>query len=300
MIAGSLFSAFTVGLAITLTLPWLANALSSPVKSLMFRPDGHRAAGGRRHVLRQRHRIAGALDKQLPVEAGRELVVQHDFDDLRLNLHLARRAILYSVEIELNLVEAIGKIGRLQQRGLPVHVESPLGRQQRLHAGREVAEDVAGIRVGHVRRAALAVRGCVRLHPGRADGAIAFDADSVRDPVRRVNDVVQIETARFESPLEDADQVSLHGVVVPVRLQNHLERLPQRDVFQLTSERPLHVGIGHDAEPGVANEHEQQVGDRRGLGQRDRDGPRAVEVAALLALVELRDGERAKRRLAHR
>ena len=38
MIAGSLLSAFTVGLAITLTLPWLANAFSSPVKSLMWSP----------------------------------------------------------------------------------------------------------------------------------------------------------------------------------------------------------------------------------------------------------------------
>ncbi len=38
MITGSLFSAFTVGLAITLTVPWLASAVSSPVKSLMCRP----------------------------------------------------------------------------------------------------------------------------------------------------------------------------------------------------------------------------------------------------------------------
>ena len=43
---GSLFSALTVGLAITFTLPWLANALSSPVKSLMFKPTGQGAAAG--------------------------------------------------------------------------------------------------------------------------------------------------------------------------------------------------------------------------------------------------------------
>ena len=36
MMAGSLFSAFTRGLATTFTLPCVANAFSSPVKSLMF------------------------------------------------------------------------------------------------------------------------------------------------------------------------------------------------------------------------------------------------------------------------
>ena len=111
------------------------------------------------------------------------------------------------------------------------------------------------------------------------------------------DDVVQIETAGFEPALEDADEVSLHRVVVAVRLQDHLQRLPQRDVFQLTSERPLHVWIGHHAETGVADEHEQQIGDRRWLRQRDRNGPHAVQVAALLAFVELRDGERTERAL---
>ena len=213
-----------------------------------------------------------------------ELVVQHDLDDFRLNLHLTRRAVLNGVEIELNLVETIGKVGRLQQRGLSVHVEAPFGRQQRLHARCEVAENVAAVGVGHFgraipRRRRDAIRGRQRSGTGAA-----------RD------DVVQIETAGLEPALEDANQVSLHRVVVAVRLQNHLERLTQRDVFQLAAERPLHVGIGHDAQPRVADDHQQQVRDRRRVGERDGDRPRAVEIAALLAFVELRDGERAQRR----
>ena len=94
-----------------------------------------------------------------------------DLDDLRLNLHLARRAILHGVEIELNLVETIGKVGRLQQRGLPVHVESPVRRQQRLHAGGEVAENIAGVGAGHFGRAAL-----------RIAVSCQFDADTCATP----------------------------------------------------------------------------------------------------------------------
>ena len=126
MIIGSLFNAFTVGLAITLTLPWLANAVSSPVKSLMFKPTVIVPPEVGATFWRERYGIAGAIDQELPVDAGRELVVQHDLDDLRLNLDLTHRAVVNRVEIKLDLIETIGKIGRLQQRGFPVHVESPL------------------------------------------------------------------------------------------------------------------------------------------------------------------------------
>ena len=150
MNAGSLFSAFTVGLAITFTLPWLANARQEPAKSFMFRPTVIAPLAVGADVLRERYGIAGALDQQLPVDAGRELVVQRDLDDHRLNLHLTRRAVVNGVEIELNLVEAIGKVGRLQQRGFPVDVESPFGRQECLHAHGEVRENIADVRGGHV------------------------------------------------------------------------------------------------------------------------------------------------------
>ena len=55
IMAGSLLSAFTVGLAITLTVPWLANALSRPVKSLMRRPTVNAPPAGLGDALRQRH-----------------------------------------------------------------------------------------------------------------------------------------------------------------------------------------------------------------------------------------------------
>ena len=57
-----------------------------------------------------------------------------------------------------------------------------------------------------------------------------------------------------------------------MRLQDHVQRLPRRDVVQLASEGSLHVGIRHDAETGVADEHEQQIGDERRFRQRDRTG----------------------------
>ena len=49
------------------------------------------------------------------------------------------------------------------------------------------------------------------------------------------DDVVQIEAAGFEPPLEDANQIALHRVVVAVRLQNHFQRLPQRHVLQIAA-----------------------------------------------------------------
>ena len=73
-----------------------------------------RAGGRRRDVLRQRHRVAGAVNHEVPVDAGREFLAQHDLDHLRLNLHLTGRAILHRVEIQLNLIQPIGIVGRLQ------------------------------------------------------------------------------------------------------------------------------------------------------------------------------------------
>ena len=151
MMAGSLLSAFTVGLASTLTFPWLANAFSRPVKSLMLRPTVMVPPADGDDVLRQRHRVPGALDQQIQLMPAENSSLSVDLDDLGLNLHLARRAVVHRVEIQLNLVEPIGIVGRLQQRRLPIHVEASFRRHQRPHAGRQLGEDIAGVRAGYLR-----------------------------------------------------------------------------------------------------------------------------------------------------
>jgi hypothetical protein len=85
-----------------------------------------------------------------------------------------------------------------------------------------------------------------------------------------------------------------------VRLQDHVERLPWRDVLQLAPECSLHVWIGHDAEPRAANEHEQQIGDERWFSEGDRNRPHVVEIAVQMAFIELRDDERLERALTRR
>ena len=133
-------------------------------------------------------------------------------------------------------------------------------------------------------------------HLGRTTGPC--HAIRRRDRTRRGaarDDIVQIEAAGLQPALEYANQIALHRVVEALRSQNHLERLPQRHVFQLAAKRPEHIRIGHDTEPRVANDHQQKVRDRGWVGERERHRPRAVEIAALLPLVELRDGKRPQR-----
>jgi len=75
------------------------------------------------------------------------------------------------------------------------------------------------------------------------------------------------------------------------RPQNELERLPDRDVFQLADERPIDAGIGNDAQARAADEEQQQVLDRHRLREGEREGA-VVEVGRQLPLIELRQRQR--------
>ena len=298
MIAGSLFSAFTVGLAITFTLPWLANALRSPVKSLMCKPTVIVPPPGRRDGLRQRHGIAGALEQKRPVDAGGELVVQHDLDDLRLNPHLPRRPVVHGVEVQLDLIEPLGIVGRLQQRGLPVHVEAPFGdRSVCTPAARSVKTSAASVSVTSPSCPARSRQSGVHAGAPRADRIRRRQRPRPGAPRHHV---VQVETARFEPTLEDTDQVALHRIVVSVRLQDHVERLPQRHVLQLASECSLTSGsettLRRVSRTSMSSRSVMSVGSATG----DRDRPHVVQIAALRAFIELRHDERPERALTRR
>jgi hypothetical protein len=80
-----------------------------------------------------------------------------------------------------------------------------------------------------------------------------------------------------------------------MRLQDHFERLPQGHVLELAAECALYVGVRHNTQSRISNEHQEQICNWGRIRQRDADRTRVVEVAALLPLIELCHRERSER-----
>jgi hypothetical protein len=94
-----------------------------------------------------------------------------------------------------------------------------------------------------------------------------------------------------------------HDVVLerghePVRLEDEVERLPQRDVLQVAGERAIDVRIQHDAQVRVPHEQQQEFANGNGLGE--AEGERLVHCLRPPAFLDLADGERRKTRLRRR
>ena len=157
------------------------------------------------------------MNHQVPVDAGRKFIVQRHLDHLRLNRDLARRPILHGVEIHRHLVETVGVVADLQQGGLAIEIEFAVGRQQRLHPGGQIGEQIARVGSRHLSGAA-AVHVRAVLIGGAGDARTGRRRNRRRGGERSrarpaSDDVVQVVDARFNAPLEDTDQIPLHRVV---------------------------------------------------------------------------------------
>ena len=155
-------------------------------------------------------------------------VVQRDFDDPRLDLHLTRRAVAHGIEMLLHLIETIGKIGGLEQRAFLSMLKRPSAKSVSTPSARSAKSRPPSVRAGYSESAA------------GASGAARSHSTPTR-PRRRAprHDVVQIETARFEPPLEDADQVALRPNSRDRAAAGSCRGLAQRHVLELAAECAL-------------------------------------------------------------
>ena len=74
--------------------------------------------------------------------------------------------------------------------------------------------------------------------------------------------VIDGEKTRRCSPREDTQQRALQVVIQSAREQHRLERLPHREIFQVTGERSAHVAVGDEAEGRAIHEKQQKFADR--------------------------------------
>jgi len=178
---------------------------------------------------------------------------------------------LDGLDVDGDSIEAVREVGDLDETDPAIDVDRSVLGEQRLDAVLDAAHHIV---LGH----------------GRSDRRFA-GADRARKAALRVEQI-EIEDPSLNLAVADANHRSRDVEVEPDRRQDGEQRFAQRQLLQIAAKRTSRAGVDREAEAGAGRQQREDLVDRAGIIERQRQPARRVQRG--LARIDLADGERRK------